>query len=79
MMSFERTSREARGDTGERIPQGNITLLEAVGEGNYGQEAPPNRRRLLERLRRSVAAGNYLTRVKIDGTVERLYRELFGS
>jgi hypothetical protein len=79
MMSFERTSREARGDTGERIPQGSIKVLEAVGEGNHGQEARPNRHRLLEHLRRSIAAGNYLTRVKIDGTVERLCRELFGS
>ena len=78
MMSFERTSREARGDTGERIPQGSITLLEAVGEGNDGQEARPNRHRLLERLRESIATGDHLTPVKIDGTVERLCRELFG-
>jgi hypothetical protein len=77
-MSCERTSTEARGSTGERIPRDSIRLLQAVGEGNHGQEARPNRHLLLERLRQSVAAGNYLTSEKTDGTVEGLHRELFG-
>jgi anti-sigma28 factor (negative regulator of flagellin synthesis) len=79
MMSCERTSTEARGGTGERIPRDSISLSEVVGESNHAQEARPNRHQLVERLRQSIAAGNYLTSEKIDGTVERLYRELLGS
>lgn len=79
MMLLEQTSTEARGDTRERIPQGRVWLLEAVGDGNHGQEARPIRYRLVERVRQSIAAGNYLTPVKIDATVERLCRELLGE
>jgi anti-sigma28 factor (negative regulator of flagellin synthesis) len=78
MMSFERTSTEARGSTGERIPRDGVRLSEAVDESNHAQKARPNRHLLVERLRQSIAAGDYLTPVKIDGTVERLCRELFG-
>ena len=76
MMSFERTSMEARGDTGERIPQDSAKLSEGVGEGHHDQETRPIRDLRVEHLRQSIAAGNYLTSVKIDATVERLCREL---
>ncbi|MBN2559459.1 MAG: hypothetical protein JXQ75_00825 [Phycisphaerae bacterium] len=78
MMLLERTSMEAREDTGERIPQDSVRMPQAVGNGNHGQEARPIRCRLVQRLRQSIAAGDYLTPVKIDATVERLYRKLFG-
>jgi len=56
MMSFERTSTDARAGTGERILRDSVKLSEAVGECNHGQEARPIRRRLVERLRQSIAA-----------------------
>ena len=77
MMSFERTSMEACGDTGERIPQDSAKLWEGVGEGHPDQETRPIRDLRVEHLRQSIAAGSYLTSVKIDATVERLCRELF--
>ena len=77
MISFERTSMEARGDTGERIPQDSAKRSEGVGEGHHDQETRPVRDLRVEHLRQSIAAGNYLTSVKIDATVERLCRELF--
>ena len=78
MMSIALRSTEAHGDAGERIPRDSVRLSVAVGEGELGQEARPIRHLLVERLRRSIAAGDYLTSEKIDGTVKRLYRELVG-
>jgi hypothetical protein len=79
MTSSQQTCMEARGGSGERSPQDSVKLPEAVGEGSQGQEARPIRRLLVERLRQSIAAGDYLTPEKMDATLERLYRELVGS
>jgi anti-sigma28 factor (negative regulator of flagellin synthesis) len=79
MTEHERKSTEARGDTGERHVQDSVKLSETIGEGNHDQETRPISRQLVESLRQSIAAGNYLTSMKIDTTVERLYRELLGK
>ena len=79
MMSLEWTSTEARVDTGERVLGLGVRLLNAVGEGNHGREARLNRHLREERLRLSIAAGNYLTPVRIAAAVDRLYRALMGE
>lgn len=78
MMSNELRSTEAHGDTGERTPRDSIRLSVVFGEVELSQEAQQNRHLLVERIRQSIASGDYLTSEKIDGTVKRLHRELFG-
>jgi hypothetical protein len=78
-MSFERTSTEARGDTGEEIPQDSVRLSEVVAEGNRRQEGRPICPLLVTRLRQSIAAGHYLTPAKIHAAVKRLRWGLFGE
>jgi hypothetical protein len=72
MTSAQQACGEARGGSGERNPQDSVRRAEAVGGGDQGQEAQPIRRLLVERLRQSIAAGDYLTSEKIDATLERL-------
>jgi hypothetical protein len=73
-----RKSQAAREATGELTPEDRVELSEAAGKGDNGQVARRICHLLVERLRQSIAADEYLTPEKIDGTVERLYRELFG-
>jgi anti-sigma28 factor (negative regulator of flagellin synthesis) len=74
-----RESHVARKAPGGPIPQDRLELSEAAGEGNRGQDAVQIRLELVERIRQSVAAGNYLTSDKIDAAVERLYQVLSGQ
>lgn len=41
-------------------------------------ESAPIREHLVKRIRDEIAAGTYLTQDKIEKTVDRLHRELFG-
>ncbi len=55
-----------------------VELSAAAGEGDRCADTPRIRDELVERLRRSIAAGDYLTSEKIDVTVDCIYQELFG-
>ena len=78
MMSVELRSTEAHRDTGERTPLDSIKLSVVLEEVELSHEARQNRHLLVERIRQSIAAGDYLTFEKIDGTVKRLHRKLIG-
>ena len=55
-----------------------VDLPKAAGEGNRCPETPWIGHKSLERIRRSVAAGDYLTPGKINVTVDCIYQELLG-
>jgi hypothetical protein len=55
-----------------------VDLPETAGEYNCSDAAPGVDHDLVERIRRSIAARDYLTPEKIDVTVDCIYRELFG-
>jgi hypothetical protein len=74
-----RESRVVCKAAGDLIPEDRVEPSETAGEGNHGQDAQRIGHEPVERIRRSIAAGNYLTSEKIDATVERLYAELFGQ
>ena len=76
---FARESQAVCKAAGHLIPEDRVELSEAAGEGNHGQDAQRISHESVERIRRSIAAGNYLTSEKIDATVERLYEELLGQ
>jgi anti-sigma28 factor (negative regulator of flagellin synthesis) len=76
---FAREARAMCKAAGDLIPEDRVELSEAAGEGNHGQDAQRIRHESVERIRRSIAAGDYLTSEKIDATVERLYEELLGQ
>jgi hypothetical protein len=58
------------------MPEGRVDLPKAVGEVHCGQDAPRIHHELVERIRQSIAAGDYLTSEKIDVTVDCICREL---
>jgi hypothetical protein len=55
-----------------------VELSTAAGEGNRCPDTPRIRDELVERIRRSIAAGDYLTSEKIDVTVTCIYQALLG-
>ncbi len=72
-------AREGRG--AREVPAGlmaedRVELSTAAGEGNRCPDTPRVRDELVERIRRSIAAGDYLTPDKIDVTVGCIYQEL---
>jgi len=73
-----RRSQAEREAPDELTPQDRVELSEAAGEGHNGQEGRRICHLLMERLRQSFFFNDTLTPEKIDGTVERLYRELSG-
>jgi hypothetical protein len=76
-MSFGQRNTEVRGD-GEWVPQISFGLSEVLEESRQGQEVRPMCDLLVQRIRRGISAGNYLTPEKIDKVVGCVYRELFG-
>jgi hypothetical protein len=73
-----RKSQAAQKARGELTRGDRVELSEAAGKGDNGQEGRRICHLMVERLRQSIADDDYLTPERIDGTVERLYRELFG-
>lgn len=60
-----------------RRDAGDVLELSDAARQQVGQDAPI-REHLVARIRAEIAAGTYLTDDKIEKTVERLHRELFG-
>ena len=63
---------------GDLLPEDRGELSAAAGESNHGQDALRIRHELVERIRQSIAAGDYLTSEKIDAAVKGLHEELLG-
>ena len=76
---FARESRVVREAAADQIQDDRVELSEAAIEANHGRDAQRIRDESVERIRRSIAAGDYLTSEKIDATVERLYEVLSGQ
>jgi hypothetical protein len=72
-----RKRRMAREVPAGLMPEDRIDLPEAA-EDNCCDDAPRVDRELVEGIRQSIEAGDYLTSEKIDVTVDCIYRELFG-
>ena len=73
-----REGRAAREVPAGLTSEDRVDLSEVAVEDNCSQDAPGFRRELVERIRRSIAAGDYLTSEKIDVTVGCICHELFG-
>ena len=76
---FARESRVVCKAAGDLIPEDRVELSATAGEDNHGQDALRICHESVERIRQSIAAGDYLTSEKIDAAVERLCEELLGQ
>lgn len=59
-------------------PEDLVKPPTVVGEIDGDPDASRILHESMQRIRRSIAAGRYLTAERIDGTVEQLRRELLG-
>ncbi len=73
-----RERRAAREVPAGLMREDRVELSTAAGEANRCPDTPRIRDELVERIRRNIAAGDYLTSEKIDVTVDCIYQELFG-
>ena len=73
-----REQRVAREVPAGLMREDRVEWSTAAGEGNCCPDTLRIRHESVERIRRSIAAGDYLTPEKIDVTVDRICQELFG-
>lgn len=67
------------GSRGQQAAGADVVELSETARRQLETHAdPPVREHLVARIRAEIAAGTYLTDDKIEKTVERLHRELFG-
>ena len=78
LRSLARKRRVAREVPAGLRREDRVEWSTAAGEGNRCPDTLRIRHELVERIRRSIAAGDYLTPEKIEVTVDRICQELSG-